>query len=391
MKSHPNFNLHTYTEIAFGPDSVEQLPGLIRKYGGTKVLFVYGEGSIKRSGLYDRVTALLGGAGIPYAELGGVKANPLRSVAEMGMEIARGENTDFYLAVGGGSAIDTAKAIALAMANGGEYWSYYHGTQPERMAPVGTINTIAAAGSETSGSTVLVDDLETGLKCGPMWPAVCRPVFAIMNPELTYTVPPEQTAAGAADIFAHTYMRFFTQHDSLIADEYCIGTMRTVVRYAPVALARPDDYEARAQLMLAASFSHNELMGVGRPRADMGGEHRLEKQLSGYYDFPHGAGLAVMMPAHLKYMLRHGGERGAARVTEFGARVFDARTPEEGIERFTEWLRSIGAPVTLGELGVPAGEVDAAAARCIEDNGGTLKGFMDIDADGIREIFESAR
>jgi alcohol dehydrogenase YqhD (iron-dependent ADH family) len=388
-----------YTEIAFGKGALDGLAGLIRKYGGTKALFVYGSGSIKKSGLYDRVVKALNDGGIPFVELGGVKANPRRSLAEKGMELARAEGTDFYLGVGGGSAIDTAKAIALAMANDGEYWAYYNGVEPPRMAPVGAINTIAAAGSETSGSTVLLDDIETGKKSGLMWPGVCRPVFAVMDPELTYTLPVKQIAAGASDIFSHTFMRYFTNYASYLGDAYCVATFRTVRKYAPSAIARPDDYEARAELMLAATFSHNDLTGIGRAGDGKGGEHGLERQLSAYYDFPHGEGLAVMMPAYLKYMVRHGTPDQVARVAEFGVRVFDAE-PEmsdttavaaDGIERFTSWLRSLGLPVTLAALGVPEGDYDAVAERCVENNGGLLKGFMDVDAEGIREIFRLAR
>lgn len=398
MGNYHNFDLHMYTDIVFGRGTVERLPELVRKYGGTKVLFVYGSGSIKRNGLYDRIVSALGGAGIPFVEFGGVKANPLRSHAEKGMEIARAEGTDFYLGVGGGSSIDTAKSIALAMANDGEYWPFYCGIAPKRMAPVGVVNTIAASGSETSGSSVLVDDIDGTGKHGNMWPDVSRPSFAILDPELTYSVPPRQTAAGSADIFAHTYMRFFSRYDSFLGDEFCIGLLRTVAAYAAAALARPDDYEARAELMLGAAFAHNDLTGIGRPYGMMGGEHGLERQLSGYYDFPHGEGLAVVMPAYLKYMAAHGDGREVGRVAKFGARVFDApigaddrATAEEGIRRFTEWLRSLGLPTTLGELGVPEGEMDVATERCVEDNNGLLKGFMDVDAGGMREIFASAR
>ncbi|MDR3225992.1 MAG: iron-containing alcohol dehydrogenase [Clostridiales Family XIII bacterium] len=462
MKDSLNFNFHLYTEIVFGKGSVGKLAELVKKYGGTKVLFVYGSGSIKKSGLYDHVKRELDAGAIPFVELGGVKANPLRSLAEKGMELARAEGTDFYLGVGGGSVIDTAKAIALAMANDGEYWPFYHGTEPPRMAPVGSINTIAAAGSETSGSTVLVDDLETGDKSGLMWPAVCRPVFAIMDPELTYSVSAKQTVAGAADIFSHTYMRFFSKYDSYIGDEYCIATLRTVKHFAPIARNCPSDYEARAELMLSAAFSHNDLTEIGRPHKDMGGEHTIERQLSGRYDFPHGEGLAVIMPAYLKYIVAHGTAREVGRVATFGARVFDAGTgasagagtgtsanagtgasanagtgtsasagtgtstsagtgtststefgasagaetksgvntvateevkviANEGIKRFTEWLRALGLPTTLAELGVPEDKMDAVAEYCVKDTGGNIRGFMNLDANAIREIFTLAR
>ncbi|MDR0519049.1 MAG: iron-containing alcohol dehydrogenase [Clostridiales Family XIII bacterium] len=403
MNDSMNFRFHLYTEIVFGRNAVSGIAALVHKYGGTKVMFVYGEGSIKRSGLYDRVKSELGGGGIPYVEFGGAKANPLRSHADEGMKLAREEGVDFFLGVGGGSAIDTAKAIALAAANDGEYWPYYRGTKPTRMAPVGTINTIAAAGSEMSGSTVLVDDIGGEGKCGLMWPPVCRPVFAIMDPTLMYSLPAKQTAAGAADIFAHTFMRYFSQYDSYLSDEYCIATLNTVVRFAPVALAHPNDFDARAQLMLAAAFSHNDLTEIGKPHNGMGGEHALERQLSGHYDFPHGEGLAVIMPAYMKYMVAHGSERDLAKVANLGARVFgplaasvasaDADTRAaayEGIEKFTEWLRSLGLPTTLRELGIPEGELKAAAERCVENTGGSIKGYMELDADAIREIFALA-
>jgi alcohol dehydrogenase YqhD (iron-dependent ADH family) len=393
-----DFEFHMYTDIAFGKGSLGKLAALIKKYGGTKVLFVYGLGSIKRSGLYDNIKSLLDEAGIAFAELGGVKANPLRSLVEDGIKLARAEGTDFYLGVGGGSAIDTAKAIALAMANDGEYWKWYHGEEPPRMAPVGAVNTIAAAGSETSGSTVLVDDIETGNKKGLTWSDVCRPVFAVMDPTLTYTLPPRQTAAGAADIFAHVFMRYFTNYANYLGDSYCISTFRTVVKYARVALAAPDDYEARAEIMLAGTFAHNDLTGIGRAGDRKGGEHSLERQLSGYYDTPHGEGLAVIMPAYLKYMVRHGTDDQVARVADFGVRVFGVE-PEmgnanavalEGIERFTAWLRSLNLPTTLAELGVPEREESAAAERCVKDENGRMKGFMEVDADGIREIYSLA-
>ncbi|MDR0885556.1 MAG: iron-containing alcohol dehydrogenase, partial [Clostridiales Family XIII bacterium] len=242
-----DFTWKLNTEIVFGKHTEEKVGELVKKYGGTKVLFVYGSASIKKSGLYDKVVASLNAAGVPFAELGGVKANPKRSLVEEGIKLAHAEGTDFYLAVGGGSTIDTAKGIALGMANDDVYWPFYNGVEPQAMAPVGTIHTIAAAGSETSVSTVLVDDIETGYKRG-MDAQVCRPQFAIFNPELTYTLPAYQTGAGSADIFAHTYMRYLTNYTSFIGDQYGVATLKTVVKYAPLALANPTDYEARAQL-----------------------------------------------------------------------------------------------------------------------------------------------
>ncbi|MDR1058778.1 MAG: iron-containing alcohol dehydrogenase, partial [Treponema sp.] len=313
MKNYSIFQLRLYTDILFGKGTENEAGKLVRKHGGTKVMLVYGSGSIKKNGLYDRVVKSLKAEGLPFIELPGVHANPRRSLVEKNYKIAQDEKVDFLLGVGGGSSIDTAKAIALALANNGDYWKFYCGTPAEKMAPVGTIHTIAAAGSETSRSSVLVDDMETGEKRGFMWDP-CRPVFAIMNPELTYSVPPYQTGAGSADIFAHTFMRYFWYDDltSNLGDEYAEGTLRSVIKYAPIALANPEDYEARMELMLAGSFSHNDITQLGRQGA-YGGEHAMEHQLSGHYDTPHGAGLSVVMPAMLKYVVDHGPAQKAAR------------------------------------------------------------------------------
>ena len=235
MKTFTNFSFHMFTDILFGKDTQSQVAQMIKKHGGTKVMLVYGGGSVKKIGLYDTVTSKLNEAGIPFVELSGVQPNPRRSLAIKGLETAQKEGVDFLLAIGGGSAIDTAKAIALGLANGSDFWQFYRGAVPEKIAKVGTIHTIAAAGSETSGSTVILDDLDTGHKFGIMY-SVCRPVFAIMNPELTYSVGHYQTAVGTADIFAHTFDRYFMEPASHLCDEYCEGTLRTVVKYGPIAV-----------------------------------------------------------------------------------------------------------------------------------------------------------
>jgi alcohol dehydrogenase YqhD (iron-dependent ADH family) len=397
MKTFTPFNFNLYTDILFGKGTETEVGKMVRKHGGTRVLLVYGGGSIKKSGLYDRVVKALKDEGLPFTELGGVQPNPRRSLVDKGLKIARDEKADFMLGVGGGSAIDTAKGIALGLANGGEYWKFYSGTPAEKMAPVGTIHTIAAAGSETSRSSVLVDDLETGQKRGFMWDP-CRPVFAIMNPELTYTVPAYQTGAGAADIVAHTVSRYFYKDNlaSSLGDEYAAATMRTVVKYAPIAIAKPDDYEARAELMLAGSFSHNDLTGIGRsgPR---GGEHGLESQLSGHYDTAHGAGLAVMMPGWLQYIADTGTPEQIARIAQFGVQVFGVSpemtdikaTADAGLRAFRTWIKSIGMPLTLKELGIPKADLPAVIKRCLDVNKGTVPGFVDLDEKAVTAIFNS--
>ncbi|MDR1136581.1 MAG: iron-containing alcohol dehydrogenase [Clostridiales Family XIII bacterium] len=396
MKKITGFSFHMYTEILFGKGVELRVGEFVRKYGGSKVMLVYGGGSIKRNGLYERVTEALKAEGIDIVEFGGVSPNPRRSFVDQGLKLAQAEKVDFLLGVGGGSSIDTAKAIALGLANNGEYWKFYNGVEALKMAPLGVIHTIAAAGSETSCSSVLVDDGATGLKKGFMWTA-CRPLFAIMNPELTYSLPPYQTACGAADIFAHTFMRYFTESDSYLGDEYCEGTLRTVVKYAPIAVNNANDYEARAELMLAGSFSHNDLTSIGRSPAGRGGEHPLEAQLSGHYDTAHGAGLSVVMPAMLSYAIKHGTPKQAARVAQFGVKVFGV-TPdmndvigvaESGVRGFRAWLRSIGMPLTLRELGVPEGDLEDVVRRCMEDNGGLIEGFLNMDETVVREIYSS--
>lgn len=396
MKEFTNFSFHMYTDILFGKDTEKKVGEMIKKYGGTKVMFVYGGGSIKRSGLYDTVVNALNAEGLPFIELSGVQANPRRTLVEKGLKIAKEEGVDFLLGVGGGSSIDTAKAIALALANDGEYWSYYSGTEPYKMFPVGAINTISAAGSETSASTVLVDDIEGQGKRGLMW-NVCRPVFAIMNPELTYTVNKYQTGAGTADIFSHSVMRYFTKPASYLGDQYAEATFRTVAKYGPIAYNNPTDYEARAELMLAGSFSHNDLTGIGRSSIRKGSEHGLERQLSGKYNTAHGAGLSVVMPAWLQYLVNHGEEYHVAKVAQFARNVFDvdpaigddAAVANEGLERFRKWLKSIGMPITLKELGIPEEDLPKVIDDCILQEDGEIIGFMDLNKDAVREIFSS--
>ncbi|MDR1802929.1 MAG: iron-containing alcohol dehydrogenase [Treponema sp.] len=395
MKNFTNFNLHLYTDILFGKDTEKETGRMIRKHGGKRVMVVYGMGSVKKSGLFDRVAKTLKDEGLYFVEFGGVQPNPRRSLVEKGIALAREEKVDFFLALGGGSAIDTAKTIALAVANNSEYWKFFNGVATEKMAPVGTVHTISASGSETSRSTVLVDDIETGHKRGLNLDC-CRPVFAIMNPKLTYSVSACQTGAGAADIVAHTVARYFTKDmpSSCLGDEFAEGLVRTVVKYARIAQANPTDYEARAELMMAATFSHNDLTGIGRdgPR---GGEHALEHQLSGHYDTAHGAGLAAVMPTWLQYIVDNGAPAQAARVAQFGVKAFGVSpnmvdieaTATAGLEAFRVWIRSIGMPLTLEELGIPKEDVPAMAKRTADANNGKIIGFMDLDEKAIGAIY----
>jgi alcohol dehydrogenase YqhD (iron-dependent ADH family) len=395
MKRFTNCTFLMDTEMVFGKGVEDEAGRLIKKYGGSKVLLVYGGGSIKKSGLYERVSASLREAGLAFAELAGVKPNPRRSRVEDGVKIAFAERVDFILAVGGGSVIDTAKALALALAHGGEYWSFYNGKSVDCCAPIGTINTIAAAGSETSCSSVIVDDIDTHQKKS-LYQAAVRPCFAILNPELTYTVSAYQTGAGAADILAHSVQRYFCDWASNLGDEYAEGTMRSVVKYGPRAVRNGRDYEARRELLLAAPFSHNDLTYIGREGVK-GGEHALESEIAAHYDTAHGAGLAVVMPAWLQYIADTSDAAHVARIAQFGVKVFgvspdmeDVReTANEGLRRFRAWLRSLGMPLTFKELGIPSGDLDAMVQRCMTVWPQGVIGWVNLDEKAVRTIFGS--
>ena len=388
-----NFSFYFDSEIVFGKNTETETGSMIKKYGGTNVMIVFGAGSIKKSGLYDRVIASLTDNCIMYTEIGGVQPNPRRSLAEKGVLKALESKVDFVLGIGGGSVIDTAKAIALGAANNGDFWQFYQGKAPEKMLPVGTIITIAASGSETSRSCVLVDDIDSNLKKG-LW-SKFRPRFAIMNPELTYSLSPFQTAAGCVDILSHTFMRYFSNYSSYLGDRYGEATMQTIIKYTPIAISDPENYEARAEILLAGSLSHSDLMMIGRPGSSAGGEHALESQLSGYYNTTHGAGLAVIMPSLLKYFVNHGSPEQISRVAVFAEKVFsvipdsanNAETATLGIEAFIQWLKDINMPTTLSGLGIPETEIPDAVRRCMLAYKSTIEGFMTLNETAVMEIY----
>jgi alcohol dehydrogenase YqhD (iron-dependent ADH family) len=387
-----------YTENVFGKGTENQAGDLVKKYGGSKALVVYGGGSVKKSGLYDRVIASLDKAGVGHVDFGGIKANPTRSFAYKAIELAKKEGIDFVLGLGGASSLDTGKAVALAMAYDGDVWDFYCGKkQPVKMMPVGTVHTISAAGSENSGSTVLVDDIGDRKKYGTMFPDVARPVFAIMNPELTYTVSAYQKGAGAADMFSHTLERYLQRQACSLADEFAFAVLRNVVKYAKTAIDNPTDYESHAELMLTAAFSHNDVTGLGRAPGGFT-IHGLEVNLSGRFDTTHGAGIGLVMPPWLTYIVNHGSPEDAMRVAQLGVHVFGViadmagpkRVALEGIQRMREWLHSIGMPLTLTELGVKdAPEEIAKYARANAE--GIMAGYIDLDKKAVTEIFASIK
>jgi alcohol dehydrogenase YqhD (iron-dependent ADH family) len=401
MKNFTNFTFHMTTEIVFGKDTELQTADLVKKYGGTKVLIVTDAGDfIKKSGLFDKAVATLDAAGIPYVELPGVQPNPRRSLVYKGIELAKAEKVDFLFAIGGGSTLDTAKAIGIGMEYDGDFWDFYDGkAEPEKTMPLGVIITMAATGSETSTSSVILDDIDSHTKTGSRPP---RPVFAIMNPEITYTLPPFQTGAGAADILAHAFDSYFTYGDSYLGDKFSESAMCAAVKYGPLALKNPTDYEARAELMLTSSFSHNDTCRIGRQRLPMsGGGHNLERNLSGFYDTAHGAGLAVMMPALLQYLLEND-ETTVDKIAQFGNRVFaveaDAKNPkevaQEGVKRFRAWMTELGMPATISELigkELTDEEIDKLVGAVRYNPEGLMIGFGHLTRDDVRKMYESVR
>ena len=360
-----NFTFCSPTYFAFGDGQEKNTGALVRRFGGTKVLLVYGGGSVKRNGAYDDVTASLEDAGIPWLELGGVQPNPRSGKIYEGIDLCRREGVDFLLAIGGGSAIDTAKAIAVGVPYEGDFWDFYSKFPAEKSLPVGVVLTIAAAGSEASNSSVITLEGEN-LKWGNLKSDVYRPVFAVMNPRYTCSLPAYQTASGATDMLSHIMERYFSPTEHVdVTDRLCEGLMQTILAAAPKALANPDDIHARAELMWAGMLAHNGVCGVGR-RQDWSC-HQIEHELSALYDCAHGAGLAVVTPAWMRHVLHH----DVARFAQFAVRVFgctpDPEHPENtalaGIARLEQWLGSIGMPLTLQEIGGREEDIPALIAH----------------------------
>ena len=289
-----NFEFLSPTKIIFGKNTHEQVGEVIRSYGYKKVLIHYGKGHIKRTGLYDNIVESLGQAGIQTAELGGVQPNPVLSTVRKGIELGRKENVDFILAVGGGSVIDSSKAIGMGIPYKGDVWDFYTDKTPAKTVPIGVILTIAAAGSETSKNTVITN--EDGLiKRGAAFECN-RPVFAIMNPELTYTLPPYQTACGVVDIMAHVMERYFSAERNVeLTDRLCEGVLKTCISNAQTVMNEPENYNARAEIMFAGSLAHNGYLGLGRTEEWV--SHRMGHEITAFYGATHGETLSVMFPA----------------------------------------------------------------------------------------------
>ena len=385
-----NFSFHNSTEIIFGKETESSVGGEIKKYADT-VLLHYGGHTIKKIGLYDKVIRSLKNEGIKYFELSGVQPNPTLAKIYEGIKICRDNDIKFILAIGGGSVIDSAKAIALGVPFDGDVWDFFMGkAKPKDAIALGVILTVPAAGSESSAVTVIKNEgtlMKKGLHCHLMLPK-----FAILNPELTFSISAFQTACGAADIMAHVMERYFTQTKKAdLTDRLCEGTMRCIIENTPIVLANPKDYDSRAEIMWASTIAHNGILGVGR--IEDWGSHKLGHELGAVYGVAHGASLAVIFPAWMKYVYKY----NIKRFVQFAARVWGIDpcfgTEEEvalkGIGSLIKFYSEMGLPVTLKELGITDDRFAEMAEK--ELQWGPIGNFIRLSKEDIVNIFKIAK
>ncbi len=401
-----NFNFYTPTKIVFGKGTVSQAGNLVKQFGGTRVLIHYGGESAIKSGLIDDVKKSLDEAGLFHVELGGVVPNPHLSKVYEGIELAKENGVDFLLPVGGGSVIDSAKAIAYALYEPDEdVWDLYdHTRQSKGSFPLGAIVTIAAAGSEMSDSSVITNE-KTGEKRGYN-SDICRPKFAIMDPELTLTLPDYQTMSGCVDIMMHTMERYFTGNGNMeLTDAIAEGLMKTVMKFAKILHANPTDYEARAEMMWANSLSHNGLTGCGNGGNDFA-SHRLEHEMGGMFDVTHGAGLAAIWPSWARYVMKNNLHRFVkfaknvmdvnpmigADGSELDAPMSDEEIALMGISRVEEFYHSIAMPINMRELGIEPTEEQILEMTdgCVRATGGKVGSAKVLERADMEAIYRMA-
>lgn len=386
-----NFTFYSPTFFAFGKDTENDAGKLVKRFGGSKVLIHYGGGSVIRSGLLERVKNSLDKENIPYILLGGVKPNPRSGLVYEGIEICKKEKIDFVLAVGGGSSIDSAKAIAAGALYDGDFWDFYCGKPIQNALPVGTVLTIAAAGSEGSPDSVITH--EDGMfKRGAGSDAI-RPKFSILNPALTQTLPAYQTACGITDIMAHLYERYLTNtKDVEVTDRLIEALLLTMIHEGPRVIEDPNNYEARANIMWAGMMAHNNSCGVGRSQD--WNSHNIEHELSALYDCAHGAGLAVTMPAVFTYVFKHDVMRFAQIAVRVWGCQMDFENPEvtakAGIKALREFLCSIGMPKNFEELGAKEEDIPKLVDVLCNGNGrnGSISGFVTLNEDDCKNIYQ---
>lgn len=388
-----NFTFYSPTYFVFGKDEENNTGKYVKRFGGSKVLIHFGGGSVIRSGLLDRTKASLKNEGIEFVELGGVKPNPRSGLVYEGIDLCRKEKIDFVLAVGGGSTIDSAKAIAAGVVYDGDFWDFYQGKAVTKALPIGTILTISAAGSEGSPDTVITN--ENGMhKRGASGEAL-RPAFSILNPALTQTLPKYQIACGITDIMAHLFERYFTNtKDVETTDRMIEGLLLAMINESPKAIQNPDDYQAQANIMWAGMMAHNNSCGVGRSQD--WASHDIEHELSAVYDCAHGAGLAVVFPAWMTYNMKHDINRFAQLAVRVWGCQMDFANPENtakaGIAALKQFSKSIGMPISFAELGAKEEDIEKMAHNACYGNGrsGTIGGFVKLNENDVANIYRLA-
>lgn len=386
-----NFDFRNPTKIVFGKGTEARVGAETAAYS-KKILLHFGGGSIKASGLYDRVTASLKAAGVEWVELGGVKPNPRLSLVHEGVKLCKDKKLGFILAVGGGSVIDSAKAIAMGAVIGGDVWDFYLGKgEPKDALPIGTVLTIPAAGSESSTGTVITK--EEGLLKRAVNSELLYPRFSILNPELAFTLPKNQVAAGAADIMAHLMERYFTMVKSVdFTDRLLEATMKTIAQKALQVLVNPRNYDVWAEFMWAGTIAHNNLLNTGR--VGDWASHDIEHELSGIYDVTHGAGLAVIFPAWMRHVMK----ADLTRFVQWAVRVWnvemDYRNPEavalEGVRRLENFYHAMGLGTRLADLGIGKDRLDEMAKKATDGDKRTVGNFVKLDSAAVRKIYELA-
>ena len=390
-----NFQYYTPTKIVFGRGAEEQTGQLAAEQGCKKVLVHYGGGSVVRSGLLERICRSLDAAGISYVSLGGVVPNPRLSLVYEGIRLARKEQVDFILAVGGGSVIDSAKAIGYGVANEGDVWDFYEKRRTAKAClPIGVVLTIAAAGSEMSDSSVITKE-EGWLKRGYS-SNYARARFAVMNPELTMTLPKYQTASGCVDIMMHTMERYFNHSENMeMTDGISEHLIRTVMKNAKILMNEPDNYQARAEVMWAGSLSHNGLTGCGTGGGDWA-SHQLEHELGGMFDVAHGAGLAAVWGSWARYVMDAEPERFAkfaVNVMGVEPEAEKLKTAQKGIEAMEDFYHALDMPVCIGDMGIELTEeqMRELAEKCSHFGKRTIGCIKKLDQEDMYQIYKEAR
>ncbi|MGI6671776.1 MAG: iron-containing alcohol dehydrogenase [Christensenellales bacterium] len=384
-----DFTLYQPTYYVFGKNTQSKVGELVKRFGGTKVLIHYGGGSVVRSGLLQQVQDSLNKAGIPYVQLGGVQPNPRSGLVYEGIELCRKEGIDFVLGIGGGSAIDSGKAISVGVPYDGDFWDFYSAkVVPTQALKHGCVLTLPATGTEGSNSAVVTH--EDGMIKRGLSTDFNRPVFSILNPELTYTLPEFQTTCGIVDMMAHILERYFTNTTDVdLTDRMAEGALKAIIKAGPIAVKEPENYEARATLMWAGTVAHNGSLGVGRQ--EDWGSHNMQHELSALYDVAHGAGLSVVFPNWMRFVV----DKHISRFAQYAVRVWNCEmdfenprfTALEGIERTSQFFKSLNMPLTFEEIGAKKEDIPLMTQKARADAEGLLGNFERLTKEDISTIY----